>query len=539
MNAKPSVELVQGSQKPNIRFKGRLLYNETSTPEKRVEGLPRTSQTIYFIFSPLLFYGVEKLLEFINDDSTVIAFEYSPALYRFTLENADDRLLSKIPYYCIKDFCCKQFFNDLQFMKYRKIIPVKLNHGYMLYRKEYDNFLRDSESLLQSFWKNRMTTIHMGRLWCRNILLNLPLLLDSNNLAFLKTDNPVIIAGAGESLEYSIAFLKEHRKDFFLAAADTAITTLLENEIKPDLVIVVESQHANLYDFYNSQALSLPAAFDLTSSPELIRKYRGKKYFFVSEFQKSGIFKLLGQRNLLPSVIPPLGSVGISALYIALQLTDKNILYTGLDFSFIPEKYHSAGSPTYILNMIKENRTRKPGFFNSAYNGHRKQVNDKSGRFVYTDLVMRSYLDSLNTIVSINSRIYDLGKVGLQGISMQIPEEATAAEILNAPSEGSFKEQLSSPPKNNFNRDDIRNFLADELTSIDEAISSVVEFQNCRDDDSVLPDTISSKLLSLDYTWLFFPDTARLPSSSPSFLKRFLFSASWFRNHILNALSYL
>ncbi len=541
-------ELVEGPQRPNISFNGRLLYSESSTPEKRVEGLPRTDQTLYIIASPLLFYGVKELLHSLPEGSAVAAVEFDKDIYDLSIRNTPAETLNLIEYRLIKQEEILDFFNSIRLKSYRKIIPVKLNRGYMLNRVFYESLFKTAESFLETHWKNRITMIHMGRLWFKNIFQNISQLSNNHPLGSLNTERQVVVAGAGESLEYSIDFLKDNRKRLFIIAADTAVSCLLENTITPDLVVVVEAQHANLFDFYKPEVFDIPAAFDLTSSPEILRKHIGQKYFFISEFHETSIFNMLKINNMLPTVIPPLGSVGITAMYIALMISKGSILYTGLDFSFIPDKYHAVGSPSYLLSMQNEYRTQKPGFFSSAYNNKRKKTKDKSGRTVFTDIIMGSYADRLNELGESSKRLIDIGTVGLSSRNRQLSDSELNSFFNNIrlPEYPETKTvlPLNEGSDNNseltfFSRSDTINFLQTEICRIDEAVKSTVEFRNNHPDSKELPPDLNSLLEQLDYTWLFFPDSGPMPSASASFLRRFLFSASWFRGIIINALAQL
>ena len=542
---KSSIELVEGGRQPNISFNGRPLYSESSSPEKRVDGLPHASQALYIVLSPLLFYSADYLFKTISDDSAVLFIEADKDLYSFTRDYSPKMTSPSCLGYLNLDSIENSFLENLILKhRFRRIIPVKLNHGYMLNRKSYEIFIKSAVNVLESFWKNRMTTIHMGRLWCKNILNNLPFLPGAADISSLQTSKPVIVAGAGESLEKSIAFLKRYRGSFFLIAADTAVNSLLKHDLKPDLLIAVESQHANLYDFYNQESLNLPAAFDLTSTPELIRKHRGPSYFFISRFYPSHIFNILEQSNLLPTVIPPLGSVGISSIYIALQITQKAVYFTGLDFSFIPEKYHVSGAPSHILNMLNEKRTSKTGFFSTAYSSHRFSKTDKSGRTVFTDLVMESYSHSLRELIQISGRVFDIGQTGLASTATFLKNkelENIFAESYSSMTSEIYHTQIPASDKYKWRGTNVLELLKAEENKISKAIDAVIDFRNCEAQKSssvIYGSTAEPEILRLlsaiDYTWLFFPDNEPLPSLSSSFLKRFLFSAAWFRNHIRN-----
>ena len=327
-----------------------------------------------------------------------------------------------------------------------------------------------------------------------------------------------------------------------MTAADTAVSSLLSKGIKPDLAIALESQHANLYDFYNNDSLDIPVAVDLTSSPELIRKLRGPVYFFITEFDYSSIFGLLDEYGLLPTLLPALGSVGITSLLISLMITERNVAFSGLDFSFIPDKYHASGSPSHIINMLNEGRTNRQGFYQAAFTPVRTRVADKSGRGVYTDITMRSYADSLNQLIDQCGRLIDAGSLGLPNNAPKIPETQLINCLeseLSASTPLSFKTiyNKTSDQTDAVSRDVIKDFLSSQNGKINSVIRDIVKFQNNRNENSKLNADLIKRLNEIDYTWLFFPDKSPLPNADSSFLKRFLFSAAWFSGQIEKSLS--
>jgi len=540
MDSRPLPKLIKGAEALNMSFDGRVLYSSIHTPIKRAEEALTGSQTLYLVFSPLLFYGVETLLNRISSDSHILAIEQNPDIYKLSIPFFSPLSSRNIDYMQLReDSSPVPVIKKIGPYRFRRIVTVKLNGGYMLSRNFYNNFASGAESFLQSFWKNRMTTIHMGRLWCRNILLNLPALRCGAPLSCLHTTKPVIIAGAGESLEDCTPFISKYRDKFFVIAADTAVSTLLNAGIKADLLVILEAQHANLYDFYDPESLKIPAAFDLTSSPEIIRKHKGDKYFFISDFEDTRLLSSLSDMNLRPPRIPPLGSVGIAAAYIALCVSSMKVFHCGLDFSFIPDKYHSAGSPSHLLSLINENRTNKPGFFGSAYSSGRMTRADKGGRIVFTDLIMLSYADRLKELSSLSDRLIDIAEKGIDSTGVNLTDPDL---ILRLADESSAENQTAQPLQNYFKLEKtefdseterIIHFLNREFDKINQVTQSVIALLNSHthDNNPELTPDLTAKIAAIDYTYLFFPDYPNL-SADISFLKRLLFSASWFKDII-------
>ena len=117
----------------------------------------------------------------------------------------------------------------------------------------------------------------------KNLISNLPSYAKSRSLNCLKSNYPIIVCGAGPSLNDSISLLKTNRKYFFLLAVDTAYATLSAHKIKPDAILILEAQQINLNDFIFNIDRSIPIIADLTSSTAVLRNFLGPKFFFVSK----------------------------------------------------------------------------------------------------------------------------------------------------------------------------------------------------------------------------------------------------------------
>ena len=87
--------------------------------------------------------------------------------------------------------------------------------------------------------------------------------------------------------------------------------------------------------------------------------------------------------------------------------------------------------------------------------------------------------------------------------------------------------------KNKYFFSDSSNFLRSELEKLNLLTEQIVNFINInlKNEPSLdLPGEILELLKDTDYTYLFFPDIHE-PSANLSFLKRFLYSAEWFKKY--------
>jgi len=128
-----------------------------------------------------------------------------------------------------------------------------------------------------------------------------------------------------------------------LLAADTALPVLREAGLSPDAAVAVEAQHANLADFAGLRGAPLRLFADLTSLPGAARLFEFPPCWFLSEFAPVPLFA----DPAFPPVprIPPLGSVGVAAAWIAWRLSRGPVVLAGVDFCYPPGRTHARGAP--------------------------------------------------------------------------------------------------------------------------------------------------------------------------------------------------
>ncbi len=507
----------------NVSYQNRLLYKDDIN--LIINSLQTAPDTLFLVISPLLFKGINELQSFTGSSDNILLIENNSEFYNFSLNFAKQETVSLPYFYTDNSPLPKEIINYLNAGSFRRICPVYFNSAYFFERNYYKNLIKEMNSYIQRLWKNRLTMIHMGRLWSRNIFLNLPFLPDSRDISSITTNKNVLVAAAGESLEKSIEIIKNSRDSFFLIAVDTAIGPLLSNRITPDLCIVLEAQHANLSDFYYNEAFNIPAVFDLTSSPEVIRKHCGKKYFILSDYTDTSLINTLKAYRLCPPLIPPLGSVGIAALYLALKISTSEVFFTGLDFSFTPDKYHSNGSPTHKRSLLNWQRLAPPHYFDAVLAPNRHKCKDKSGRIVFTDPIMKSYSERITELEKIDKRLNDTGIYGLavcsrQAVLSELPETGNSKKI-NIEDE----KHINS----DYNAAAIKTFLNNEREKLDSASREVVEYIN---GENKREDELIRLLKEIDYCYYYFPDYRNSPVLEKSFLKRFLVSSRWFSEYL-------
>lgn len=390
-----------------IEYRSRYLYSKINPLriERVISNLELKGNTLYIFPSPLLFYGVEILIERLPNNSSIIFIEVDDALYNLNKDHKN--------YYNISTgFDYLQVLNKTNFSQIRSCEILPLTGGYNLNKGIYDRLFNITLTFIHNFWQNRVTQINLGQLWVKNLIRNSRECNNDLPISSLEITCPIVVVGAGESLEDLLDFIKRNSSNIYILCVDTALEALLQGGIVPDGVIALEAQYYNLPDFYGAKDLTIDLFYDLTSYPGVLRNLKGRKYYTLTKYEESRIIDVF-ESNFPESTLPPLGSVGITALYIALKLTKSEIYLCGLDFSYKMDKSHSRGTPYHLSQLEKCYRTNSLSNFKNSIRRPLIYKNSKSDKVELTDKILYDYSLKTRELLEGNSRVFDLTNRGL------------------------------------------------------------------------------------------------------------------------------
>lgn len=534
MESKPI--LVDNENCINVRYQNLLLYptiNPLQSVLRRVSRLEVIDKTLIFIPSPVLGYGIRELLNKLPPESHILCVEVDQPLMKLFQENAATAILSDPRFTAIRTEnipALLRTVESLELSKFRRIQPLYLSKGYHLHKDIYDEMRDGLESRLRLYWQNKMTLIRMASLWMRNFFDNLALMPYLNCLSILHTDAPVLVTGAGPSLEESLSLIRKIRDKVVLCAVDTSLPVLYQESLIPDFVFVLESQLANVQDFTPCASIDSRLICDLTTHPTILRKFRDKLYLYSSRFHPLSIFSRLSKYSILPAVFPPLGSVGVAAVYAALSMTTGPVFMTGLDFSYPRGETHARGTPFHIHMLLSSNRKNPLG--NTSYQLLQKRPllwkTDKYGRRLLSDLILISYAQGLRDLIKEFDRVYYIGKPGIPAGACQISSNAQLTSLLST-SHPVVKESYQSE----FQIKDVVAFIENEkhlLKRSHTMISSTLHNQSQK--ERPLTQSERNILEDVAYIYLAFPDQNPVQNFERSFFKRSLVSTTYFLSRL-------
>ena len=377
-----------------------------------------------------------------------------------------------------------------------------------------------------------MTLIRLGRLYIKNFISNFNLMINSKTISDLDFSSyPVLVLGAGPSLDNLLNFFHKtwngkipgiKERNFKIICADTCLPALYERGIQPDLTVILECQHWNLRAFVGGRGQKTDAAVDLSALPGSLNVLDGKNFVFFTPWISLRIFERLKKAGFLPDMIPPLGSVGLSAVSLALKSGTGTIITGGLDFSFSLDAFHARSTPGHrelerkhsrFKSMINSQAVLREGSFSTK---------SKTGNDVRSDPALRNYQKIFHEEFGGNERILDIISSGLP-LGVKTISMAEAFNILSTDMNMETSPLKQESEKNISHNEEMKeraeSFIGNELEILN-AIKKILT------GEAVLqPEKLEELLDTADYLWAHFPDCAGAGGRRPGgtdlgFLKR-------------------
>ena len=446
---------------------------------------------------------------------------------------------------------------SLPLFPFKKCLVLSCSGGVQLNQTFYDEVRLYADEIISRFWKNRITLMHLGRNYAHNTFRNLLSLArpmmgsltrspesspaessvwgapsSKDRFRLLTGDErirkPLLVAGAGPSLNTARDFIIKNRNSFFLLAVDAAAAALLP-DIQPDAIVLVESQYWIDSAFIGLRKYGIPVFADLTASPRALQACGGNVYFFCTEYARLKYLERLYQ-TLQPLILPPMGSVGLTALQLALALGAPHlpVLHTGLDFAWQNGLTHAAGSSPIKKLFAEINRTESP--YKLSISTGMQRISGKQGLSYWTTPVLSGYAELYRHAFSGNERFIDIGTEGcfLNGRQADITEaeriltDACASDT-DSTAIGTGCSQTNAAGSLFFTcKSDTANKRYEALSGYlaGEAEALTMLNDHLQGKRSISEHMMEQLFSERDYLYSHFPDAARGYSLDLGFLKR-------------------
>lgn len=509
--------------------------------ERAADAVTPLDRTLYFCPSPLYGYGLSLFLEKlagINADSVILCVETDKELLALSREQMESSLLQnpRLRLTGLRspaDLCgfVRQAWGSRRF---RRVEMLRLSGGWRLEPELYGSLADALRRDIALDWGNAMTLVKLGRRYISNAVRNLALPGRRPSLSSLDFGNsPILVLGAGPSLDEVLDGLTASSggsagdpagRPFKIICVDTALSALKARNIRPDLAVALECQHWNLRDFIGGGDWKIPVAMDLSALPATAGVLGEISFLFFTPWTEISLFDRLKEADLLPESFVPMGSVGLTAVAIALRLGSGPVITGGIDFSFTLDKYHARSTPGHLEKLRRQNRLR--GILNpeAAFRPAAFGAQSKSGFPVRSDPAMRGYRDLFEREFGAKNlgentegtRLRDISGSGLP-LGIETVSLETALAILND------QNALEPSPLQDAG---IRQKTEKLIKFIRREQEALLLLRGIlRGEIAVEADKTEFLLNTCDYLWAHFPDCAgaggRRPAGTDlSFLKR-------------------
>ena len=565
--------LIQTDRGFSVLYRNKYLYskyNPQAAITAQIASLQIPDSTLILCLSPVLGYGLKELTEKLPASSYILALECDQMLMRFSLDHCDFSPFAQQRFSYIRTDSVAEVLKKIESLPlfpFKKCLVLSCSGGVQLNQTFYDEVRLYADEVISRFWKNRITLMHLGRNYAHNTFRNLLSLArslarslerpmtgsltscsperspaespawcvpSSKNRFRLLTGNerirkPLLVAGAGPSLNTARDFIIKNRNSFFLLAVDAAAAALLP-DIQPDAIVLVESQYWIDSAFIGLCKYGIPVFADLTASPRALHACSGSVHFFCTEYARLKYLERLYQ-TLQPLILPPMGSVGLTAIQLALALTAPHlpVLHTGLDFAWQNGLTHAAGSSPIKKLFAEINRTESP--YKLSLSTGMQRISGKQGLSYWTTPVLSGYAELYRHTFSGNERVIDIGTEGcfLNGRQADMTEaeriltdvcasDADSTAIGTGCSQTNAADTFFDSACKSDTANERYEALKAYLTGEAEALTILND--HLQGKRSISEHTMEQLFSERDYLYSHFPDAARGYSLDLGFLKR-------------------
>ncbi|MGP1440081.1 MAG: 6-hydroxymethylpterin diphosphokinase MptE-like protein [Treponema sp.] len=503
-----------------VQYKGRFLYSKkapSSSIKSLISSILSFENTLFVFASPVLGYGLSSLISKLPLSSFLAIVECDETLDILFKKNGCQLQEKNLQYFhssnileIIKKLDEKTSFN------FKKCYLIRASGGYALHQDFYNQLFQNLEAGVANFWKNKITLIAMGRLYAKNIFKNaINVLGDEKKRVYaLKknyVDKPIMVLGAGPSLDKSYEFILKNREKLFLLAVDVLLPALSSLAITPDAVLLLEAQYWIEASFLASSNRDITLFTDITSNPHIFNMMKGNIFLYGSKYANMQFLKDIQDVFSNIPFFDSVGSVGLLAIQIALFISkhETPIFHTGLDFSYEKGFSHSKGSSNCCNLMINNNRFKSLYPSETVFPNGVMKIEGKKGKMVFSTPILQSYATLYKKLFIKFSNVFDISNDGI------VLRELTSEEIAQKYIESFFETKHASVNLENseIEMTPILIYLKkekDKLETLRNMLIGIETFDK---------EKFTSILKNSDYLYSHFPDNS-LNVEDVSFLKR-------------------
>lgn len=321
---------------------------------------------------------------------TVIIYEPSQEIFWRSMHYDEVAQLAEKENVCIivKNICEEYFFHALQsildYSNFQLVVQAVLPNYLQLFRQGYQEMLDIYKSVVESIIFTRNTMILRGVEMQHNTYGLVKDMIESNSIVQLMDaistgetrEIPALLVAAGPSLDKNVKELKKAKGKAFLLVVDTALNTVFEHGIVPDLTISIDSRKP-LKLFQNQEFENIPMVLSMNSNTEVVKKNHARHFYEIDDqTYVKRIIEKLGKKSMQ---LPTGGSVANNALSLLYEMGFRTIILVGQDLAYPGGVEHTEAAYGKGNNKVDTNK--------KTY----IEVEDNFGNMVMTETNMNMY----------------------------------------------------------------------------------------------------------------------------------------------------
>ena len=386
-------------------------YDPWAEADRQTEKLPLAEAKLVFAIGEGGLYHLESILAQINKSgnmATKLLFVSNrPDYLRLILATRDVRtLLSDERFFLILDRSwdrLKEMVNHVVFADAYDIPPFTW-FVHPVEENLQSSFCREFQSFLHLTYTtsliNLNTTSYFEQWWLHNFVCNIPYLLSAipnQRLRGSWLGKPVIVVGAGPSLNKNIDLLAEAKGRALILCVDTAYRALAKQGIVPDLLVTLDGSPMNSEHMRETDYKNVPLLLDVYSHRDVLKQHgvRTPK-IIVSSLGFHSIWweSILARKDRFNSLETG-GSVGTAAVSFAREIGADPVILVGVDLSYPDGACYAQGTLHEAKTLAADGQGR------SLY-----PVQDIQGKTVMTTYDYLYYLRWLHLKAKLKDRKY-------------------------------------------------------------------------------------------------------------------------------------
>lgn len=305
----------------------------------------------------------------------------------------------------------------------------------------YERFFLEFARHIDVFRKLYGTTLTKAGLWQRNSFANLPSLMRSPDLfSFFDIFRgvPLIMVGAGPSLDESLDYLRWAQNRAVIVAGNSSIRALVNAGVRPHFVLAADPNPTTDRGFEGVDVGETVLVCPFLVYPSVVKRFEGR----VASWGKGNTLatrfrKVLGEKNL--AHVTEQGTVSACAFDLALILGSPAVFFVGQDFAARTDGRLHASDSFYLDDSKDTVQTDKcrwcPG--NTI-----EKVPVEEKLFVYLktfEQLARIYSKELKLSDGKGMSVFNLSPLGAKVQHMPYLEFGKAKSVLDSFRSGSIK----------------------------------------------------------------------------------------------------